>query len=254
MTIEDVTFLNSRGQRLSGIVRFSEPVEPVRYPVIIVLHGFNQHKHHDLTADLGNILAPYRFLTLRFDFHGHGDSDGAFEEHTIHQQVDDVFAALDYVSELPYADKERIFVVGTDIGGNIALLAASKDARIKAVVVQGARSDFENHLQSHFQPHEFEELMTRGVHNHVDFRIRKDYVSSTRLHTVLEDIKNVHCPVLFVHGTGDLRVRIEETRQLFLAANEPKVMEEVAGADHWFREHRQEFVELVVGWVRRWVG
>lgn len=255
MTTQDVSFTNSRGQKLSGIVRYSDPVEPVRYPVIIVLHGFAEHKHHDLTADLANNLVHYGFLTLRFDFHGHGESEGEFEEHTIHQQVDDVFAALDFVASLEYADADKVAVVGTDIGGNIALLAAEKDARIKAVVVQGAWSNFDNHINSWLQPHEQKELMTKGFFDHSQFRIRKEYVQSARMHDVLGQLKNMHAPVLFVHGTADLRVNLVETRELWQAANDPKTLEEVAGADHWFRgeEARNRFIELIAGWVRRWV-
>jgi uncharacterized protein len=254
MTTQDVSFVNSSGHRLSGIVRYSEPVEPTRYPVIIVLHGFAESKHHDLSADLANNLVHYGFLTLRFDFHGHGDSEGKFEDHTIHQQVDDVFSALDFVATLPYADKDRIAVMGTDIGANIAMLAAAKDARIRCVVAQGARSHFEHHLKSWFQSHEFTELMTKGVHDHVGFKIRKEYVMSTRMHDIIEELKNMHAPVLFVHGTADLRVPLQETRQLFLAANEPKAMEEVEGADHWFREPeaRNRLIESAAGWARRW--
>ena len=256
MTIKDVEFRNSRDQKLSGIVRYAEPVEEMKYPVIIVLHGFAEHKHHELTADLANSLANYGFLTLRFDFHGHGESEGEFEEHMIHQQVEDVIAALDFVSELEYADPDRITVVGTDIGGNIAMLAAEKDERIKALIVQGARSHFDHHIRSWFQPHEFKELMREGVHDHINFKIRKGYIRSLRSHDVLDSLRNLFVPLMLVHGTADLRVRIEETRELFLAANDPKVMEEVVGADHWFRgaEARQVFVELIVDWVGQWFG
>ncbi|MBW2964692.1 alpha/beta fold hydrolase [Candidatus Woesearchaeota archaeon] len=252
MAIKEVSFLNSRGQKLSGIVRYTDPVEPKRYPVVVVLHGFAEHKHHDLTADIANMLVTYGFLTLRFDFHGHGDSEGEFEEHTIHQQVDDVFAALDFATGLDYADPDRLFVVGTDIGGNIALLAAAKDARIKGVVCQGARSHFDKHINSHFQQHEIAEMMDRGLFENQRFRIRKEYVRSARMHDILDDVKNVHCPVLFVHGTGDMRVTLSETRELFGAANEPKALEEVEGADHWFREalHRTGLIELIVRWLR----
>jgi hypothetical protein len=255
MTTTTVEFKNSRGDKLSGIVRYTEPIEPVKYPVVIILHGFAEDKHNDLSADLANNLVHYGFLTLRFDFHGHGESEGEFEEHTIQQQVDDVFSALDFVSGLQYADANRIAVLGTDIGGNIALLAAAKDARIRCVIAQGARSHFEHHLQSWFQPHEFAELMTKGVHDHSAFTIRKEYVRSTRMQDIIEELKKVYVPVLFVHGTGDLRVKIEETRQLFLAANEPKAMEEVADADHWFRGEgqRQQLIELAANWARRWL-
>jgi len=256
MTTQEISFTNSRGQNLSGIVRYSEPVEPVKYPVVVVLHGFAEHKHHDLTADIANTLVYYGFLTLRFDFHGHGESDGKFEAHTIHQQVDDVFAALDFVTGLPYADEGRVFVVGTDIGGNIGLLAAEKDARVKAIVVQGARSHFENHLNSWFQPHHIEEMFAKGVYEHHNFKLRKEYVKSARQHDVVESLGNMHAPVLIVHGEDDLRVRIEEARQLFLAANEPKSLEEVPGADHWFRGEgvRGQLIEMAAQWFRRFGG
>jgi len=255
MTVQEVFFKNSRGMNLAGIVRYSEPIEPVKYPVIIVLHGFNEGKNQDFTADLANNLVYQGFLTLRFDFHGHGDSEGEFEEQTIHQQVDDVLSALDFISTLQFANPNRIAVLGTDIGANIALLAAAKDARIKCVVAQGARSHFEHHLQSWFQPREFAELMRTGVHDNLDFRMRKEYVRSARQHDIIEQLKLVFVPVLFIHGNADLRVKIEETRQLFQAANQPKTMEEVFGADHWFRgkEQREQMMKLSSDWVKRWV-
>jgi len=254
VTTKEVEFRNSKGHTLSGIIRYSEPVEPIKYPVVVVLHGFAEHKHHDLTADIANMLVHHGFLTLRFDFHGHGDSTGAFEELTIHQQVDDVISALDFISELKDADKDRISVVGTDIGGNIALLAAAKDARVKALVVQGARSHFDRHIESRFQKYEIEELMRTGLYENSDFRIRKGYVVSARMQNVLDELKRVFVPVLFVHGNDDLRVRIDESRTLFGAANDPKAIEEVDEADHWFRgDKREVLVELIAEWFKRWV-
>lgn len=254
MTLEEVSFTNSKGHKLAGIVRYTEPVEPTKYPVVIVLHGFNEHMKHAHTADLANGLVYHGFLSLRFDFHGHGESEGDFSEHTIGQQVDDVLAALDFLSEYPMADKDRIAVVGTDIGGNIALLAAAKDARIKAVVVQGARSHFERHIKSHFHEHDIKELMRKSVYEHAQFKIRKSYVRSTDMHDVQEELKNMHAPLLLVHGVDDLRVSLNETRELLFAANEPKVLEEVPG-DHWLRGEgeRQTFIELAANWILRWV-
>jgi dipeptidyl aminopeptidase/acylaminoacyl peptidase len=252
MTLKEISFTNSAGHALLGIIRYSEPVEPVKYPVVIFLHGFAEHKHHDLTADLANAFVHYGFLTLRFDFHGHGESEGEFEEHTIEQQVDDVKCAIDFISDFKFADADRIAVVGTDIGGNIALLATAKDKRIRTVIAQGARSHFEHHLKSWFQPHDLKALLTTGFHEHHNFKLKKDYVENARTFDVLEEIKNIYVPVLFIHGNDDLRVKIEETRQLFLAANEPKALEEVEGADHWFRDNntRTKLVELVVEWIK----
>jgi len=254
MTTTEVSFKNSAGHNLSGIIRYSEPVEPVKYPVIIILHGFAENKDADLIADLANNLVHYGFLTLRFDFHGHGDSDGLFEKHTIAQQVDDVLASLDFISTLQYADKDRIAVVGTDIGGNIAMLAAAKDARIKALIIQGARSHFEHHINSRFQPHEIREMMLKKIHDNVNFKISKDYLDSTREQDIIDELKRVHAPILFVHGNSDFRVKIEETRELVNGANDPKSIESVPGADHWFRgAARPVLLELIVSWARRWL-
>lgn len=254
MTLQEITFTNSKGHAIAGMLRYSEPIEPVKYPAIIVLHGFNEHMRHDLTADLANGLVHYGFLTLRFDFHGHGDSEGEFENHTITQQIDDVISALDYLSAHELVDPDRISVVGTDIGGNIAMLAAAKDARIKCIVAQGARSHFDKHLASHFQKHDMKELMGKGFYDHSQFRIRKEYVRSANKHDIQDILKEVHAPLLILHGVEDFRVTLNETRELFSAANEPRMIEEVDGADHWFRgeAHRETFIELAAQWIRRW--
>ena len=254
MAMEEISFTNSKGQRLIGVIRYIDPVEPVKCPAVIVLHGFNESMKSEQAADIANGLVYHGFFTLRFDFHGHGESEGTFSEHTIGQQIDDVQAALDFLSEHPLVDKDRIAVIGMDIGGNIAMFAAAKDARIKAVVVQGARSHLEKHIKSHFQEHDINELMRRNVYQSSMFSIRKEYVRSTQAHEVEEELKNMHAPLLIVHATDDMRVPLNESRELLSLANDPKVLEEIPG-DHALRGPggRQAFMELAANWIKRWV-
>jgi fermentation-respiration switch protein FrsA (DUF1100 family) len=48
----------------------------------------------------------------------------------------------------------------------------------------------------------------------------------------LSRMKNVHCPVLVMHGTADSVIGIEHGRALFAAAPEPKRSFWVEGAGH----------------------
>ncbi|RME77504.1 hypothetical protein D6774_04275, partial [Candidatus Woesearchaeota archaeon] len=102
--IENITFLNRQGTQLSGILRYPETKQ--KMPALIVLHGFHQNKNHDLIAQLANELG-YYLLTLRFDFHGHGESFG--ERYVMSEQVHDTIAAIAYVHNRPQVSKVFLF-------------------------------------------------------------------------------------------------------------------------------------------------
>ena len=77
----------SDGLRISGFLSYP-PEVPKPVPVVILLHGFTSHKDEDRieTEGVGMFrYAAYKFAKsgfacLRFDFRGHGDSQGSFEE------------------------------------------------------------------------------------------------------------------------------------------------------------------------------
>jgi len=50
------------------------------------------------------------------------------------EEAGDVIAALDYLSTLPYVDKERVGVGGVSLGGLVSIMAAVRDPRFKALI------------------------------------------------------------------------------------------------------------------------
>ena len=50
------------------------------------------------------------------------------------EETGDVIAALDYLSGLPYVDKERVGVGGVSLGGLVSVMAAARDPRFKALI------------------------------------------------------------------------------------------------------------------------
>jgi dienelactone hydrolase len=50
------------------------------------------------------------------------------------EEAGDVVAALDYLSTLPYVDKDRVGVGGVSLGGLVSIMAAARDPRFKALI------------------------------------------------------------------------------------------------------------------------
>jgi dienelactone hydrolase len=99
-----------------------------RAPVIITLGG---SECGEQTADLtGQFLAAKGFGVLALAYCGvEGTPPG-----TYNIPLEYFTRALDWIETQPLADKARIGIFGSSIGGETALLVASRDPRIKAVV------------------------------------------------------------------------------------------------------------------------
>lgn len=70
-------------------------------------------------------------LMMYPSFRGGNDNPGFVEG--FYGEVDDVIAAADYASRLPYVDPGRIYLGGHSTGGTLALLAAESTDRFRAV-------------------------------------------------------------------------------------------------------------------------
>ena len=78
---------------------------------------------------------------MRFDYFGHGESDGAFEAGTITRWRDDALAVLDELAPGP------VIPVGSSMGGWIACLAAMvRPQAVKGLVLIAPAPDFTEKL------------------------------------------------------------------------------------------------------------
>ncbi len=254
MIEKEVMFEKEEGIHLSGVLKLPEVRE--KRPAVIVCHGFKSHKGDEFIIDIANHLSYFRFVILRFDFSHHGDSHGEPEFATITKMVHDLKKAIDFIEKHPAVDKNNISVIGHDLGAMIAILAASEDKRIKALVTIAARSDISEFIQSHFRETDITEWINTGWHtDHEGDRIHVGFYHDSKKHDILEAAKKVICPKLILHGTDDMRTPYSELRELLYHFPEPKEFEEIEGADHWFRgkEHRDFLLERIVVFLNRWL-
>lgn len=96
-----------------------------KYPAVILLHGFSG----DMGCEKGNIfqiiadrLVDAGIAVIRFDFNGHGESDGDFSKMDVLNELEDAIAVLSYVKSLDFVTE--IYVAGHSQGGVVAGLLA----------------------------------------------------------------------------------------------------------------------------------
>jgi uncharacterized protein len=143
ITPEDTGFVSSGVRCAAWRLRAeSDALDgPRGRPCVVMGHGFGA------TRDAGLLPFAERFAAaglevLVFDYRGYGTSDG-----TVRQDVDHVRHRADYRAAVAHArgldgvDPERIALWGSSYSGGHVVPVAAGDARVAAVVSQGAAMD-----------------------------------------------------------------------------------------------------------------
>ena len=136
---ETITFVNSRGARLAGYWEVPHGNNGL-YPAIVFAHGMGSGKGSPRDEALARELLAGGIISLRFDFTGHGDSEGTIEQATPDQQTDDLLWAIDYAMHRPECSGS-IGLNAADTGALPALKAALADLRLSALVLRSHRVD-----------------------------------------------------------------------------------------------------------------
>ncbi len=175
---------------------------------------------------------------LRFDYSGHGESSGAFEDGCIGDWHADTVAAVDALTDGP------LVVVGSSMGGwQALLLARQRPARLAGLVTIAAAPDFtEDGYWASFSDAQKQALETVG---HVElpsdyvepYVITKRMIEDGRAQLVLRKPLHLPFPVRFLQGTADTAVSTQTAVRLLDHATGPDMhLELVKDADHRFSD------------------
>jgi pimeloyl-ACP methyl ester carboxylesterase len=155
MGCEEIHFLSRDHLTLSGWwIPGSSPV----IGTVIVCCGQNGSMDKDIPQ--AKPLHEAGFNVLMFDFRGHGRSQGEIVTMGAFEQAD-LFGALDYVSQ--ERGIERVGVLGLSMGAGVALMVAAQDARIAALVVDGAYPRLDGILTGYMRMKGIPVLLARGL-------------------------------------------------------------------------------------------
>ncbi len=223
-------------------------------PGLLFLPGFRSDMRGAKAEFLAGWCAERGRAITRFDYSGHGESGGDFEEGTIGRWRDDALAVL---GAMPAG---RVVLVGSSMGGWIALLLAlARPERVAGLVLLAPAPDFtEDLMWASMMPAERAMLTRAGV-----LRVPSAYgpplpitlrlIEEGRGHLVLRAPIALDVPVRILHGQRDPDVPWERSLTLAerLVGDDVRVVL-VKDGDH--RLSRPEDLALLAGLVAELMG
>jgi len=144
---EDVAFQDSRGLTLRGWY-VPAPASPPGYtgrgaPGVVYGHGNGTDRRHWLP--LVRELHQAGLGQLFIDFAGRGESDGKTISMGAHE-ADAMIAGLDFLESRPEIDAGRLALAGRSMGAAAACLAAGRDPRVRALVLDSPYTSLSREL------------------------------------------------------------------------------------------------------------
>ncbi len=249
--VERVTFFNSLGQRLAGRLHTARALAGSLGPTVVLAHGMLSTKDGTKQVALARVLSELGFSVLRFDFSFVGESEGRFEEITFSQEVDDLRSAVAWVRGLGGGP---VGLLGSSMGGAVAILYASTNPEIKALVTVAAVARPERlagqmgELRAHVARWKAE-----GAAFGAEGEVGPKFFEDARKQDVLAAVGAVSAPVLILHGGRDEVVPVEEAYALAERACGEKCLRILRDADHRFskEEDLRELVAASADWFAR---
>ena len=187
--------------RLSAYLQ--KPYADYRGPIAVLMHGFMANKKLEPLKSIANELESRGIASLRFDFDGHGESEGRFRDMTVLTELDDARRVIDFVRQAGVYDS--IALVGHSQGGVVAgMIAGELGDEIKAVVQLAPAAVLKDDalqgvlMGRHYDPSNPPETLTVFFH-----RVGKGYFLAAQSLPIYEQSSLYQGPVLLIHGTKD---------------------------------------------------
>ena len=164
---------------------------------------------HGNGDDLGVIypflkeLQEHGFAVLGYDYEGYGLSTGTPSENKSYQ---DALAAYNYVNKNLKTPPSRIISMGHSLGSALAIYLSLKKQTAGLIIMSPFVTAFR-------------------VMTHVPIFLGDKYNN-------LKRIKQIHVPVLIMHGTKDKIISFWNGQKLYKYANKPKEFVAIKGAGH----------------------
>ena len=207
-------------------------------PTVVFCGGLKSDMEGTKALHLESWARTHGQAFLRFDYSGHGQSSGIFENSCIGDWHDDMLAVVDGLTDGP------LVVVGSSMGGWLALLTArARPGRMAGLVTIAAAPDFtEDGWWAGLSAGQRTELETTGrttlPSDYMDpFTVTRRMIEDGRRHLLLRDPLHLPVPTRFLQGTNDTAVSMETALRLFGHATGPNIQLTLAkGADHRFSD------------------
>ena len=223
-------------------------------PMVILMHGIFSSKDYGPMPQLAKGLAKAGIASIRFDFDGHGKSEGRKQDMTIGKELADARAVWDYVQNLPYVN--GVGLLGHSQGGVVASMAAgrlaSESTAPSGVVLIAPGSVIKEACQGgkffnvRFDPKDPPEyIRCWGL-----YKLGREYLVTTQQLDIYGTAAAYQGPVLLLHGDRDGIVPKWCSERYLEAYGPHATLKVVEGENHTITRRRKQVVAETVEFFR----
>lgn len=174
-------------------------------PGVMFLGGFKSDMDGSKALALEAFCKDHKRAFIRFDYSGHGQSSGRFEDGTISQWLDDSLSVLDKLTCGPQ------ILVGSSMGGWLSLLAAlARPDKVHALVLIAPAPDFTERLMWQEFSDDIRKVITDSGryeqpsdYSDEPYVITRSLIEDGRRHLLLDSAIPIAQPVRILHGQKD---------------------------------------------------
>ena len=216
--------------------------ETDKCPMVLLMHGIFSSKDFNPMPSLAKALAQAGIASIRFDFDGHGKSEGRMQDMTIEKEIADAMAIWEYAKSLPYVT--QIGLLGHSQGGVIASMTAGRLAaagrHVPAVIKQACQGG--KFFNARFDPADPPEyIRCWGT-----MKLGREYLLTTQQLDIYGTAAAYQGPVLLLHGTKDSIVPMWCSEQYLETYGERASLVKVDGENHLITRRKKEICNRTV--------
>ena len=206
----EVVYVDGDHGRLKGLIQKPELQQGEKCPMVVFCHGFNGTKDGPLFELVADTLQAHGIASIRFDFNGHGESEGEFKDMTVPNEIIDAKKVVEYVRDLSYVSD--LAIVGHSQGGVVASMTAGElsaelgEPAFHTVVLMAPaavlrddaiRGSVMGTTFDPFDPGEYVEMWGGAL------KLGGNYIRAAFSLPIYETAAKYQGPALIIHGNGD---------------------------------------------------
>ena len=243
MTREEF-YLTDDGIRLHAKLDRPEGLE--KTPLCIVVHGLTGHMEEPHLCAVAETINDLGIATLRVELYGHGQSNGAFEDHDLAKWLHNLDTVTDYAKSLDFVTD--LYLCGHSQGGLAVVIQAGRRPEEYKAILPLAPALMIPRLAKQFPEDEIPDCFY--FHEQ---RIAQGYILANRALDVDAAIRNYHGPVLLVQGMADTTIVPQDTVDA-AKVYENATLVTIDGDTHCFDYHLDKVVEAVKEFMAKQLG
>jgi pimeloyl-ACP methyl ester carboxylesterase len=256
-----VDFRAGDGTRLRGVLE-----EPNRPPIgaVLFLHGLNETRDEDRDSragippfvQLAQELVTHSVACFRFDFRGHGESDGSSSEMSFAGETSDAMEALSQLRD--HVGSRPVGIVAASFGA-VAGLRLMQDGDVQVGVLWNPLLDVYGTFVAPTMPWGIA-TFGQGIGDRELIEFSEDFALGSALLDEMRHFQpiapsSIEQPLLGIHGTDDTYVSIDETRRFVESCPQGEFLA-IEGAGHGFGSSadREVLIPASTEWLVRHLG